>query len=138
MRESLERYGHDQPLVFYTDNMADKEFLENCFPSLREAVISVEKYSHLPALAIPANFGVHVLDSIDTINRAMQTIIHDIPEHRVDEEVVIFLDSEWNVETSHQGHVTGRGQTAILQIAYKEHIYIIQVCFTLWACLYSN
>ncbi|KAJ7214564.1 hypothetical protein GGX14DRAFT_316827, partial [Mycena pura] len=53
MRESLERYGHDQPEIFYTDNMADKDFLERCFPSLRESVISVEKYAHLPPLDLP-------------------------------------------------------------------------------------
>jgi hypothetical protein len=27
MRESLERYGHDQPAIFYPDNMSDKGFL---------------------------------------------------------------------------------------------------------------
>jgi hypothetical protein len=35
MRKSLELYGHDQPSVFYTDNMVDKEFFKKCFPSLQ-------------------------------------------------------------------------------------------------------
>jgi hypothetical protein len=129
MRESLERYGHDQPTVFFTDNMADKEFLERCFPSLREAVVAVEKYAHLPLLTIPPNFGIHVLDSVSDIDKhnTMRTIINDLPRSASDPDLVIFLDSEWNVETSTRGYVTGRGQTAILQIGYKQNIYILQV-----------
>jgi hypothetical protein len=52
MRESLHLYGHDQPSVFYIDNMADKEFLKNCFPSLQEDVVPVEKYSSLELLML--------------------------------------------------------------------------------------
>ncbi|KAJ6494329.1 hypothetical protein C8R45DRAFT_793580, partial [Mycena sanguinolenta] len=52
MRESLDRYGDDQPAIFYPDNMANKDFLERCFPSLRDAVVAVQKYPHLDALEI--------------------------------------------------------------------------------------
>src|SRR6266516_5264262 len=47
MQESLHLYGHSQPAIFYPDNMADKQFLEASFPSLREDIIPVEKYAHL-------------------------------------------------------------------------------------------
>ncbi|KIK49704.1 hypothetical protein GYMLUDRAFT_183788, partial [Collybiopsis luxurians FD-317 M1] len=50
MQESLKIYGHASPLIFYTDNMADKEFLENAFPSLREDLVPIEKYSNLDPL----------------------------------------------------------------------------------------
>ncbi|KAJ7817148.1 hypothetical protein B0H13DRAFT_2379853 [Mycena leptocephala] len=81
MRESLEQYGHDQPAIFYTDNMGDKEFLERCFPSLREAVISVEKYSHLPALEIPTSFDPpRTIDCTDMIDDAMRSILQDVSD----------------------------------------------------------
>jgi len=47
MRESLQLYGHRQPELFYTDNMADKGFLESSFPSLLENVVPVQKYANL-------------------------------------------------------------------------------------------
>jgi hypothetical protein len=28
MRRSLEKYGHSQPVLFYTDNISDRPFLE--------------------------------------------------------------------------------------------------------------
>lgn len=58
MRDSLSLYGHRQPTVFYTDNMADKQFLESCFPSLRDGVVDVDKYSHLPPLTIPDDVNI--------------------------------------------------------------------------------
>ncbi|KAF7377554.1 3'-5' exonuclease domain-containing protein [Mycena sanguinolenta] len=105
MRESLIRYGHDQPQVFYTDNMSDKDFLER----------------------IPATISVVELEESDKIDEAMRAILHDIPQDDEDSKLVLFLDSEWNVETSQHGYVTGRGTTAIVQIMYKNIIYILKV-----------
>ncbi|KAJ6624473.1 hypothetical protein B0H10DRAFT_2212585 [Mycena sp. CBHHK59/15] len=68
MRESLILYSHDQPAVFYTNNMLDKDFLERCFPSLREDVIAVEKYSHLEPLEIPRTTTVVEMAESDKIN----------------------------------------------------------------------
>ncbi|KAJ7477407.1 hypothetical protein FB451DRAFT_1396396 [Mycena latifolia] len=127
MRESLIRYGHDQPEIFYTDNMADKDFLERCFPSLREAVITVEKYSHLPFLEIPEEIRVRVLENIRDIDEVFRAVLQDIPDHKNGGNLVLFLDSEWSVEISDCGYVTGRGATAMLQIAYKNRIYVIQI-----------
>ncbi|KAJ7715670.1 hypothetical protein B0H16DRAFT_1477191 [Mycena metata] len=98
MRESLEKYGHSQPALFYTDNMIDKDFLERCFPSLRDGVVPVEKYSHLPTLEIPPDVSICVIKSVNEINTAMRTIIQDIPDNSNQQRIVIFLDSEWNVE----------------------------------------
>jgi hypothetical protein len=127
MRESLRIYGYDQPAIFYTDNMSDKDFLERCFPSLCDAVVAIEKYSHLDALDVPSTTHIHIMDDIHQIEEAMRSILHDQPNDDNGDDLVIFVDSEWNVETSNRGYVTGRGATAILQIAYKDQIYILQV-----------
>ncbi|EKM74042.1 hypothetical protein AGABI1DRAFT_16655, partial [Agaricus bisporus var. burnettii JB137-S8] len=47
MRRSLDTYGHDQPQIFYTDNISDRLFLENSFPSLRNNVVAIDKYADL-------------------------------------------------------------------------------------------
>ncbi|KAJ7158821.1 hypothetical protein C8R46DRAFT_1224735 [Mycena filopes] len=127
MRESLERYGHDQPRLFYTDNIADKDFLERCFPSLHNDVVAVEKYPHLEALEIPPTLRTHIMDTAATVQAAMTNILQDLPDDTSAEKLVVFIDSEWNVETSAQGYITGRGQTAIFQIAYQNNIYILQI-----------
>ncbi|KAJ7213648.1 hypothetical protein B0H12DRAFT_1275445, partial [Mycena haematopus] len=127
MCESLRRFGHDQPAIFYTDNMADKDFLERCVPSLRDAVISVEKYAHLPSLEIPSTITTTVLKSASLIDEVCRSILIDLPDNDANHQLVLFLDSEWNVETSDRGYVTGRGATAVLQIAYKDHIYVLQI-----------
>ncbi|KAJ7895035.1 hypothetical protein B0H13DRAFT_2339037 [Mycena leptocephala] len=127
MRESLILFGHDQPQIFYTDNMSDKDFLERVFSSLREDIVAVEKYSHLETLETPATTSVIEMDESDKIDEVMRCILHDIPQDSEDSTLVLFLDSEWNVETSQYGYVTGRGTTAVVQILYKDTIYILKV-----------
>ncbi|KAF8075929.1 hypothetical protein FPV67DRAFT_1396848, partial [Lyophyllum atratum] len=127
MRQSLDLYGHEQPAVFYTDNMADKDFLEKCFPSLRQDLVPIEKHSHLEALQIPQHFEITVKKSVTAIDDAMRTILDLLPDDDGPGRVVIGLDAEWNVETSDRGYVMGRGQTAILQIAHGTKIYILQI-----------
>ncbi|KAJ6546376.1 hypothetical protein B0H10DRAFT_2243630 [Mycena sp. CBHHK59/15] len=109
-------------------NMTDKAFLEGCFSSLHESVIAVEKYSHLHALEIPEHICINVIRSESAINEVCRAILQDLSEDEFNgDKLVLFVDSEWNVEISDRGYVTGRGATAILQIAYKDQIYVIQI-----------
>ena len=125
MSKSLNLYGHSQPSIFYTDNMADKQFLEECFPSLRQDVVPVEKYGHLEEFVIPLNIPIFVKNTIDSINDAARTILEDVPQD--EGSIIVGFDSEWNVEVAAGGRVMRRGQTAIIQIAYANRIYIFQV-----------
>lgn len=126
MQKSLELYGHQQPCVVYTDNMADKHFLENAFPSLREDVVPVEKYANLKPLDLD-EFGFKILpkDSTQSINDAIATILDDVPLD--DGFIAVGFDSEWNVELSPQGFVVHSGRTAVIQIAHKRQVYVLQV-----------
>ncbi|KIM43649.1 hypothetical protein M413DRAFT_25978 [Hebeloma cylindrosporum] len=124
---SLELYGHILPYLFFTDNMADKQFLEHCFPSLSESVVPVEKYQNLEPLVVPDNVPIFIKKSKSAINDAMHTIIDDLPPDDSGAKIVIGFDSEWNVELSGNGNVIERGKTAIIQIAYKEQIYVLQI-----------
>ncbi|KAF5381364.1 hypothetical protein D9615_008300 [Tricholomella constricta] len=107
MRESLSQYGHDEPSIFYTDNMADKEFLEKCFPSLRNDVVPVAlQYSHLQPLEIPSHFQISIKKTATAIDDAMRTILELLPEDDSSRTITIGLDAEWNVEVSQQGYIT--------------------------------
>jgi hypothetical protein len=108
--------------------MADKEFLEKWFPSLWQDVVPIEKHSNLEPLSIPNHFQISVKQSATTIDDAMRVLLDLLPENDAPGTLVIGLDAECNVETSERGYVTGRGQTAILQIAYGTNIFILQVC----------
>ncbi|KAJ7843151.1 hypothetical protein B0H13DRAFT_1909552 [Mycena leptocephala] len=90
--------------------MSDKDFLEQHVDSLRHDVITVEKYPHLEALEILSSVKTQVLDTASVIDAAMGSILFDLPTDNTKNKLVIFVDSEWNVETSAQGYVTGEGQ----------------------------
>jgi len=126
MRESLELYGHSQPSIFYTDNMADKAFLEASFPSLRENVVPVEKYSNLEPISRPPNVAVYVKNSSVAIDDAIRSIMDSLPEDGAG-TIYVGFDTEWNVNVSERGFITGRGQTGIIQIAHENVVYIFQV-----------
>ena len=127
VNNSLKLYGHPQPSLFYTDNISDKKFLEDCFPSLPHGVTPVEKLGHLKEFIIPSDIPILVKNNTNAINDAMRTILDDIPQDQG--SIVVGFDSEWNVDVSAQGRVTHRGRTAIIQIAYENRVYILQVNF---------
>lgn len=127
MQHSLELYGHRSPVIFYTDNPNDRQFLEKCFPLLREGVIAVEKYPDLEPLTLPSAVQVQVHNSITAINNVMRAILEDLSHHGPEAQIAVGFDSEWNVEVTGNGNVFQRDKTAIVQIAYKDQIYILQV-----------
>ena len=125
MRRSLELYGHSQPVVFYTDNMADKSFLEASFPSLHANVVPVEKYGELEPFVLPSDVEVHVRRGENEIDTALATIIDRVPVE-ADENLVIGFDAEWNVRLEDNGRFE-HGTIAIVQIAFEKRVEILQV-----------
>ena len=108
--------------------MADKAFLEASFPSLCQNVVPVEKYSHLEPIAIPPNVHVFTKNSPQAIDDAVRSIMDSLPQDGIG-SIYVGFDAEWNVTMSERGFVTGRGPTAIIQIAHEDVIYIFQVNF---------
>lgn len=126
VRESLRLYGHEQPQLFYTDNMADRNLLESAFPSLREGVTPVERYSNLPMFTLSDNVKVGVYETRPAIDAALSPLVDDIPSDDDVPHLVIGFDAEWNVEMTDIGAFV-RGELAVLQIAYEDRVYILQV-----------
>jgi len=127
VRKSLELYGLSQPSLAYADNISDKGFLEKSFPSLCIGVVPVEKYGDLDEYCLPSNIEIIVKNEPSSINAAMETILDDVPADDPDAQIIIGFDSEWNVEVSMGGRVHERGHPSIIQIAYKNQVYILQI-----------
>jgi hypothetical protein len=123
----LELYGHSPVQLFFTDNLADKVFLESSFPSLLQDVIPVEKYGDLEPFKVPSQVQIHVRSEESAINAALATILNHLPLEETDSDVVVGFDCEWNVQISEHGKVE-RGEIAIVQIAYGDRVLILQVC----------
>ncbi|PPQ80673.1 hypothetical protein CVT24_011008 [Panaeolus cyanescens] len=125
--QSHDFYGHDQPRAFYTDNVqGDKRLLETVFKSLTKDVIAVEEYSYLDELQLPDSVTISVENSSTAINTVCQAIMDGLSQD--DERIlVIGFDSEWNVHVTANDRLYHRESTAIIQIAYKDTIYIFQI-----------
>ncbi|KAJ3777917.1 hypothetical protein FB446DRAFT_699599 [Lentinula raphanica] len=106
---SLAMYGHLQPSICYTDNMADQPFMEQVLPSLREGVNPVEYHSNLEPLTIPSDVSIiYPIQTSSQVDNAMRSILQLLPDHDDGGGVVIGLDAEYNVEVSSRGsHVIG-------------------------------
>lgn len=120
-----------QPQVIYTDNVnADRAFLMKIFPSLSEDVIPSEKYRHLPVFDLSSDTKVEVYRTEADINQALQSILDDVPAEPTQEgsnSIVVGLDCEWNIEHGFGERVVGQGPVSVVQIAYKDKVYILQV-----------
>ena len=138
LSNSLSLYGLKQPIIFFTDNMADRQLLMRVFPSLSAYSTPIEKYQHLPVFAIPVNIEPRICKAVSSINAAIDTILDDLSPQG-NNTLVVGFDTEWNVQTGPNDRVVGSGSTAIIQIAYKSQIWIFQVrYFTSAAVVYRS
>jgi hypothetical protein len=125
MFDSLNTYGLPHPEVFFTDNMADKNMLEKHFPSLTKGVTPITEHGDLPLFEIPSHVSITCHRSVTEIQDAMRTIIDQAPEG---EELIVALDSEWDVDTTaRRHHIPDPQTTAVLQLAHGNNIWIFQV-----------
>jgi len=125
MGESLEKYGHSPPKVFYTDNpAADKQYLERLFSSLHTDVVPVEKYPTLKSFVRPEDVDISVQSTASGIEAALAKITDDLNVDDETSQLVVGFDTEWNVDLTQKG---ASRPTAIIQIAYGKWIYIFQV-----------
>ncbi|KAG8932761.1 hypothetical protein FRC00_014144 [Tulasnella sp. 408] len=121
--KSLPLYGHRLPQLFYTDNVDDAPMLKRCFPSLAEGVTPVDENAALPPFSIPDDVSVKILHTLSQIDDAMNSIMDCLELESDDENLVIGLDTEWNVDRQSPTPAN----TAVMQIAFQKKIYVIQV-----------
>ncbi|KAJ7579953.1 hypothetical protein C8J56DRAFT_1058250 [Mycena floridula] len=126
MNESFNIYGLPKPRVFYTNNLrGDKRMLEESFPSLLQNMIPISASNNLSPAMITA--PITVLSTVTQMQDAALTLVERLPKDE-NGRLIIGLDLEWNVDmVSRQQGIPDRRQTAILQIAYDDHVWIFQV-----------
>lgn len=120
---SLMKFGHGKVEAVFTDNVhADKEEVQRAFPSLLEDVVPVPAHSTLPPLMFPEQTWrvVHLSTALQVNLRFDIIMNHRTVENPV---VTVAFGMQWpvNIETGIQSPV------AIIQVAYQEVMYIIQV-----------
>ncbi|PBK82414.1 hypothetical protein ARMGADRAFT_1090461 [Armillaria gallica] len=107
--------------------MADKNFLETAFPSLRDDVRPITEHGDLETLELSSHVQVHVQKSMTQIESTILSLI-DLMPNEEDSVLVVGLDSEWSVDldAQHLGH-NDCYQTVIVQLAYDNKIRIFQL-----------
>ena len=110
---------------FYTDNpAADKQFLESIFPSLLEDVVPVNKYPNLKPVNLPDDVYLDLQSSASGIEQALSKITDDLDMENDTPHLAVGFDAEWNV---HLQTGSNAEPTAIIQIAYRKWVHILQV-----------
>ncbi|BGP42409.1 hypothetical protein JCM10449v2_006414 [Rhodotorula kratochvilovae] len=124
----LKLYGNAQPTLFYTDNVrGDAGVLRHAFPSLTHNLappINSSPYAHLPAFTCPAT--IVVLSSLATAQDALAMLLRESAEGEI-----VGFDAEWNVQQDDFGRVQRGLTVAIVQIAWRDRVFIIQLALIL-------
>jgi hypothetical protein len=128
MNHSIGIYGGDKPEVWYTDNMTDKGFLEQSFPSLKDQVYPVSPYVALPRFELPPDnhFRIILKSTGPQIDDALNTIIQRLDPDDNNQTVEVGWSTKWNVDQN-RGAAEPRGSTAIVAISVEDHCYILEV-----------
>lgn len=127
--KSLTTYGRSQPKAFYTDNVqGDRQLLESSFESsLLKELVRIEPHGHLEILRIPDDVQVRVIREEREIDLVCSRIIGELQGMAEGEDLVVGFDSEWNVDFVANDRFQHHGPTSIVQLAYKDTVYILQV-----------
>lgn len=122
--KSLEMYGHGEVEAIYTDNVrADKHELEVAFPSIRKDVIPVADDASLPELLLPEVWrkSTYILSSSYQVAGRINSLLSELDNPKV--ELTVAMDMEWSFDKN-----TGvQGKVALIQIAHRQSIHILQV-----------
>ena len=116
VRDSLIRFGHSQPELFYTDNVdADRALLERIFPSLLLNVYRVEKDEgdELEVVSLPCELeDIVVLEKAEEINEFYAGVLAAGQNCKDQGGVLVMgMDAEWDFELRSKAV----GKTAVVQ-----------------------
>ncbi|KAL8287117.1 hypothetical protein RQP46_003569 [Phenoliferia psychrophenolica] len=133
LRKSLTIFGHQQPLVFYTDTVGgDGAFLRECFPSLTLGVKPPSKWGDLVAFRLDPASPPIIVSSYTEAEATLDFVLEQVPEEAETQTMVIGFDAEWSVSLVYGGHggivSSKRGDgVAVIQNAWERNNYIFQL-----------
>ncbi|KAK4699673.1 hypothetical protein P7C70_g6585, partial [Phenoliferia sp. Uapishka_3] len=96
---SLRKYGHSPPQIFFSDNPAkDKSLILSAFPSLGVGLAPIALARGLKPLLLPASTSVHFLSSATTIETLIGSILAPLLDSNdPGAHIIVSLDAEWNL-----------------------------------------
>jgi hypothetical protein len=126
---SLHAHGHQPISLVWTDNVkADHTFAERVIPTLRTGLNSSSTAnSSYPTIILPSDLIVHVASSPQLIDQACSSIMATIGDETTGKTISVGLSVEWDWRASQAGHFPA----ALMQIATKDIIYLLQVRITI-------
>jgi hypothetical protein len=126
---SLHAHGHQPISLVWTDNVkADHAFAERVIPTLRAGLNSSSTAnSSYPTVILPSDLIVHVASSPQLIDQACSSIMATIGDETTGKTISVGLSVEWDWRASQAGHFPA----ALMQIATKDIIYLLQVRITI-------
>ncbi|BGP51804.1 hypothetical protein JCM10450v2_007760 [Rhodotorula kratochvilovae] len=126
MNTHLSLYGHDPPSLFYTDNpRGDTAVLRQAFPSLTRNTApasDASPHAHLPPFTSLSLDAPVILSTLSAAHDTLGTILRESIEGEL-----VGLDCEWNVQDTGRGGMERGGMTAIVQIAWRTQVFIVQL-----------
>jgi hypothetical protein len=130
MREAYLDYGHDMPIVFFTDNVkSDKTFLESVFESLKDDVkpVHVDEMNGVEAsvgdLKLPENVKtLYICRNFELMDNEIMNLLQEIRNDNSasEEETVVGFDCEWNA-------FSAVSKVDVIQICYKDSVFVLHV-----------
>lgn len=123
--------GPEEPVLFYTNNITgDTPFLCIAFPSLIVDVLPISQWGTHPPLSYL--FFPSLPTVLDSPSAVHSHCCHHLRDQFREPSLMVGIDINWSVELEHHsmGFVTRGTQcqdTAIIQIAWKTEVFIIQV-----------
>ncbi|KAJ7119377.1 hypothetical protein C8R46DRAFT_1364814 [Mycena filopes] len=122
---SLHEHGHQPISLLWTDNVkADHAFAERVIPTLRTGLEpGPASTAPCPAIEIPQDLIVHVACSPQLIEQTCSSIMSIIGDETTEKTITVGLAVEWDWRASQAGHFPA----ALMQIALKDIIYLLQI-----------
>lgn len=121
----MQALGHQDIQFLFTDDCCkDRAYFAQCIPSLSNSVnpTSTSRFSALHSLTLPTNLSdmVIIVNRESLLDEIMMMFFGAIEVRR---DIVVSFDLEWTF--TYDGRPPGK--VSVLQIAYGENIYIIQL-----------
>ncbi|KAG2220944.1 hypothetical protein INT45_010697, partial [Circinella minor] len=136
MMNSYRLYNHQQPDLFFTDNVkGDRRLLERSLPSLKRTLHTNNNHAHniqqstnvdhqkhpVPFLQLPSNVSISLIQSNDQVEQAVQAIRNK--SDSISGSLVVGFDCEWNYNPI----TKATGKVSSIQVACADSVWLFRV-----------
>ena len=136
MMHSYRLYNHQQPDLFFTDNVkGDRRLLERSLPSLKRTLHTNNTHTHniqqstnedhqnhpVPFLQLPSSVSVNLVQTNDQADQAVQAIRNK--SDGISDSLVVGFDCEWNYNPI----TNATGKVSLIQVACADSVWLFRI-----------